>query len=84
MSIIKIIGKALVPEGEYQIRCYDGRVWGAVSKTLRKGDLFTKVYHYALFRNGGDGYVVKRKERNIPETEQLWADVCELTPCAAS
>lgn len=80
MSIIEIRDKALIPQGKYWSRPYDCRAWSAVSKTLRKGEHFTAFYRYAIFRNGKDGYTVKRKARNIPEQEQLWEDVCEITP----
>lgn len=79
MCIIEICEKTLIPKGKYWARYFDCRAVSTVSKTLRKGDVFTKVFHYALFRNGADGYMVKRKTRNIPETEQLWEDVCEIT-----
>lgn len=80
MSIIEIRGKALIPEGKYWMRGFDFRAWSVVTKTVRKGDIFTSKYHYALFRNGKDRHMVKRKERAIPEQEQLWEDVCEIFP----
>lgn len=68
-----------VPKGEYWLTLFDGRQAGIVSKVLEKLEVKTARYCYCLFRNGL-GYIIRRKERSIPEQDQSWEDVAEIIP----
>lgn len=80
MTTIEIRAGCAIPEGTYWLKQYDSRRMSAVSKTLHGLEFKTPRFWYALFRNG-DGYAVKYKERHIPEQEQTWTLVAEVTPC---
>lgn len=69
----------VVPNGQYWLKLYDGRLYSTVIKVLNKIEVRTANYNYSLFRNG-EGFAIRRKDRHISEQEQTWEDVAEIWP----
>ncbi len=79
--VINIAGSEIhgVKDGAYSVEWIkDKKCLGMCKEVLRGACPFGAKYVYRLFQNGY-GYIVKRKNRYIPEQEQSWEDVACIT-----
>lgn len=66
-----------ITPGVYSVNIFPGENLLRTCQKVLNGSTPQGRYKYALFENDY-GYIIRRKERYIPEQEQSWEDVAEV------